>query len=192
VRDIQESLNTQKAQIVESPTSEPEEAQAEEAHNDHQSQAQEVYRSVTRLSRSHYHKSAFHVIWEKRDKNSQTWRRIGFELFIGGFKVIEIETALHTSEFSCSWISSNIRMRNVIPASSEIVRACKEGNLVTVRDLFKRGKARPNDMTDEQHPILFVRAIPENFRRCGQANKDSVVCYSERLGRSCQMSATRI
>jgi hypothetical protein len=184
---VEQYLSTQNELL--SP--EPEAAQPEADHNNNQSRTPPgSYGIVTRPSRCHYNKSAIRIFLEKRGQSTHTWRHIGFELIIGCSIVIGFETALHTSDLSCPWISFNIRMRNVIPTSSEIVRACKEGNVGVVRKLLYRGEARPNDMTEEQHPLIFVRASDYKVGSSGQADKCSTVCDSERLNRRCQMFAT--
>ena len=48
-------------------------------------------------------------------------------------------------------------MRRIIPASSDIVKACESQDLVKVRDLLLQHKAGPNDMTEDYRPLLWVR-----------------------------------
>jgi len=54
-------------------------------------------------------------------------------------------------------ISCRMAMRRIIPASSDIVKACESQDLVKVRDLLLQHKAGPNDMTEDYRPLLWVR-----------------------------------
>jgi hypothetical protein len=159
VRSILERLEMQTHQPTESCVREPEVAQPVLDRNRFQSPAPRAYERTTQLSRYHYHKSALHVVLERTDRSYQTWRQIAFKLLIGGDTIVEFESVLRTSIFGCQGISFNVRIRNVIHVTSDIVQACEEGNLDVVREIFGRGAARPDDMTDEHHPLLWVRVL---------------------------------
>lgn len=55
-----------------------------------------------------------------------------------------------------SIVSGGIKLKNIIPESSPIIDACKSGNDTLVRELFRSGKASPNDTTPENSNPLRV------------------------------------
>jgi hypothetical protein len=165
IRRIEQYLSTRIDPFIKSLESLPREPGVTRTEIDHinqQSHKTGTYESVTHLSRYRYHRPGLCVIWERRDKTYQTWRQIAFELIIGGFRV-EFGSALHTPISGCPGVTFNIRIRNVISGTSEIVSACKDGNVGLIRDLLCRGQARPNDMTGEKHPLLWVK-VSNNFK----------------------------
>lgn len=56
-----------------------------------------------------------------------------------------------------SSLSCRLAIRNLIPESSEIVKACESQDLATVKDLLLRHRHGPNDMTKDFRPLLWVR-----------------------------------
>jgi hypothetical protein len=54
------------------------------------------------------------------------------------------------------FMSLNIRMQNVIPNDSEIVKACKRGDVLAARDILKCREACPNDITESNETLLMV------------------------------------
>lgn len=61
-------------------------------------------------------------------------------------------------------IGLQVNIRNIIPDEADIVRACKAGDVLTVRSLLVSGKARPNDLTESNQTIMMVSAF-SNFGR---------------------------
>jgi hypothetical protein len=60
-------------------------------------------------------------------------------------------------------ISCRLAIRNIIPMSSDIVKACKSQDLSAVKDLLLRRRYGPNDVTEDQRPLLWVRLSPIFF-----------------------------
>jgi hypothetical protein len=50
-----------------------------------------------------------------------------------------------------------IAIGRIVPQQSEIMSACQKGDLFTVRELFRLGKARPDDVTKDNGTPLMVR-----------------------------------
>jgi hypothetical protein len=114
---------------------------------------------VTQLRRTRFNKYGLDIAMERTDRTYHTIRQLAFKLLypmIGGFSVVELETALRTSVFGCPGISFHLRTRNVIATSSDIVQACKSRNLGRVQEIFLRRAARPDDTTDDRRPLLWV------------------------------------
>lgn len=83
--------------------------------------------------------------------------------FIAVFPLIVGNSALRLDiEFRCYYynlfpdISCRLRPKNIVKESSEIIRACKNGNAKLVNDLLLRREAGPNDMTADFNPLLWV------------------------------------
>lgn len=59
-----------------------------------------------------------------------------------------------------SWFTPSFhpcfRVQNIIPESSDIVEACRVGDISTMRELFLSGGAHPNDTTSENLTLLYV------------------------------------
>jgi hypothetical protein len=53
-------------------------------------------------------------------------------------------------------ISCRLAIRNRIPMSSDVVKACENQDSATVRDLLLQHKFGPNDMTEDFRPLLWV------------------------------------
>jgi hypothetical protein len=86
--------------------------------------------------------------------NKQTQNR--YSLFFGAIlpmsKVILIRwTCSHIFD-----ISPSLKFQNIIPTSSKIVEACKNGDVATVQKIFMSREACPNDVTDTNHTLLMV------------------------------------
>ena len=47
-------------------------------------------------------------------------------------------------------------MKNVVPEDLKIMAACKTGDIVSVKELFRTGQASPNDVTPENSSPLRV------------------------------------
>ena len=56
-------------------------------------------------------------------------------------------------------ISYSLSIKNIIPTSSDIVKACENQDLPTVKDLLLRHKYGPNDVTEDYRPLLWVRLL---------------------------------
>jgi hypothetical protein len=69
-----------------------------------------------------------------------------------------------TSLFSMSLSAagSGLKVKNIVPESSQIMTACKRGDTSTVWSLFQAGKASVNDITPENYSPLCVstRVVP--------------------------------
>jgi hypothetical protein len=59
-----------------------------------------------------------------------------------------------------SLLGGGLTFSNVVPGDSEIVTACKAGDLLTVRDLFLQKKAAPSDMSEGDRTLLYVSRAP--------------------------------
>lgn len=152
-------MSAQTDQSTELLTHELEASRTNVDRNNHPSSLPRVCEALTQISRYHYHNYALHFVWKKTDKPNHTRRQVVFMLFIGGFTIIQFGSSLHTSMYDRPGILFNVRVRNIIPRSSAIVEACKRGSVAWVKELFELHAARPNDMTDEQHPLLWVRVL---------------------------------
>jgi hypothetical protein len=53
-------------------------------------------------------------------------------------------------------MSLNIRVQNIVPSDSEIVVACKKGDVLAVRELLRCRRANPNDMAETNETLLMV------------------------------------
>lgn len=52
-----------------------------------------------------------------------------------------------------------LKIRNVIPPDSEIIKYCLEGNVLAVRDLLDHGMAGSSDMTEDGETPLMVSLL---------------------------------
>lgn len=168
----------QTGQSTEVPIREPSSA---ESRDDSRSRLLKIHEASTQVSRYHYHSFAFHFSWEWKAKPFQTRRHIACKILFGGLTIIELGSSLNTSTFGLPAILFNFTVRNIISASSDIVKACQEGNLEQVKDFFQRHVASPNDMTDEQHPLLWVRILLRFAWLQSCIEHFLLVCHSEWL-----------
>ncbi|KAF2177670.1 ankyrin [Zopfia rhizophila CBS 207.26] len=53
-------------------------------------------------------------------------------------------------------LGGGINFVNLVPVESKIIVACKKGDLVAVRDIFRQRKAAPNNMSEEDRTLLWV------------------------------------
>jgi hypothetical protein len=75
------------------------------------------------------------------------------------FKALCAELKLfRTSIFSISLstIGCSLKVKNVVPESSQIMTACRRGDVSTVWSLFQAGTASVNDITSENYSPLLV------------------------------------
>ena len=56
-----------------------------------------------------------------------------------------------------SVLGGGLNFVNIVSTDAEVVRACERGDTFTVRNLFLEKKAAPNDMSDEDRTLIFVR-----------------------------------
>jgi hypothetical protein len=56
-------------------------------------------------------------------------------------------------------LNGSLSFCNLVPVDSEVVKACKRGDIIAVRDLFRAHKASPTDVTDDDKSLLWVRLI---------------------------------
>lgn len=66
---------------------------------------------------------------------------------------------LHGYLPNVSVLGGGINFLNMVPADSEIVSACKSGDILAVRNLFREKKAAPNDMCVSGRTLLYVSSI---------------------------------
>lgn len=71
-----------------------------------------------------------------------------------------MRSKMFTADFRVCWpdfaIARNMRCQNIISKDSDIVLACRTGDVALVQKLFSRGMARPYDTTDSNWPLLDV------------------------------------
>jgi hypothetical protein len=67
-------------------------------------------------------------------------------------------------------IRTNMTLQNIVPESSDIVRACSEGNVSWVKELFATRSASPNDITPVNLTLLRV-SCPCSMRDDGAVTK---------------------
>jgi hypothetical protein len=64
---------------------------------------------------------------------------------------------------SLPWIlkveNARLKIRNVIPPDSGIIKFCLEGNVLAVRDLLDHGMAGSNDITEDGETPLMVSRL---------------------------------
>lgn len=66
--------------------------------------------------------------------------------------------------FGLSFVSGGFTIKNVVPEDSTIMAACKKGDVVAVRELFRTGRASPNDVTPENSSPLRVCTHPNRYK----------------------------
>jgi hypothetical protein len=67
---------------------------------------------------------------------------------------------------------------NYVPKESEVIIACRKGDLVAVQKLFRQGVASPNDVSERSKSLLWV-CIPTHIR--DSANKYSMLPKVDQL-----------
>ena len=55
-----------------------------------------------------------------------------------------------------SFVSGGVSVKNIVPEDSKIMAACKTGDIVSVKELFRTRQASPNDVTPENSSPLRV------------------------------------
>ncbi|KAF2810704.1 ankyrin [Mytilinidion resinicola] len=76
---------------------------------------------------------------------------------------LAVKISLSFQRPSSTWsnivlLGGRLSMVNYVPNDSEIIMACRKGDLVAVRDLFRRGKASPNDVSERSKTLLWHAA----------------------------------
>jgi hypothetical protein len=84
--------------------------------------------------------------------------KIPFPTVIGK-STFTADLAVRSYDLRSPNISCRLAIRNRIPMSSDIVRACENQDLATVRDLLLQHKFGPNDMTEDFRPLLWVSLL---------------------------------
>lgn len=79
-----------------------------------------------------------------------------------------------------SVLSGGINFVNVIPVDSEIIAACRRGDIMTVQRLFSEKKAAPNDMTTARGTLIYVRNNVAHRRQ--QLNSTSMPLKADQPG----------
>ncbi|OAL47298.1 ankyrin [Pyrenochaeta sp. DS3sAY3a] len=75
-----------------------------------------------------------------------------------GQKAFILSTSLRTMR--TSWpnfqiLNGSLNFCNLVPMESEIIEACRRGDVIAVRDLFRDRKASPNDVSVDDKTLLF-------------------------------------
>jgi hypothetical protein len=89
----------------------------------------------------------------------QFFFRLPLPTFIGQ-KLLTVDFTLR---FERVWyehihlLSGHIKIQNIIPNDSLAIKACLDGNIGLLREIFKFSKASANDMTTDARPLLWVR-----------------------------------
>ncbi|ORY16252.1 ankyrin repeat-containing domain protein [Clohesyomyces aquaticus] len=52
-------------------------------------------------------------------------------------------------------LNASVSFCNIIPVESEIVKACRAGDIIAVRDLFREHKASPNDVSVDDRSLVW-------------------------------------
>lgn len=93
------------------------------------------------------------VLYYRSARQRQRRHSLVFGAVLPGSKVFFV----HWMGFSHGiGMSLNIRVQNIVPSDSEIVVACKKGNVLAVRELLKSRRASPNDMAETNETLLMV------------------------------------
>ncbi|KAJ4305582.1 hypothetical protein N0V90_001113 [Kalmusia sp. IMI 367209] len=56
-------------------------------------------------------------------------------------------------------INGSLNFCNLVPVESEIVKACKRGDIIAVRDLFREHMASPNDISADDKSLLWIARL---------------------------------
>jgi hypothetical protein len=68
-----------------------------------------------------------------------------------------------------SWLnwslSTRFKIQNVVSVDSPAVDACRRNDVPLMRELLSSGNTRPNDITTENHTLLYVCAHPCSLRK---------------------------
>jgi len=56
-------------------------------------------------------------------------------------------------------LGGHIRLNNVIPTTSDAVKACLDGNVSMLRELLRQRRISVSDVTDESRPLLWACTI---------------------------------
>ena len=77
-------------------------------------------------------------------------------------RVLALEVAVRQLQ-SCwndiSLLRGRLTIKNVIPDDCETIKACQQGDLMKLQELFGNGRAKPNDTTENGRTILQVCGI---------------------------------
>ncbi|KAF2019501.1 ankyrin [Aaosphaeria arxii CBS 175.79] len=85
------------------------------------------------------------------------YTRMPFVSFTGRMSFILSLSLRRTRTFwpNFSILAGHLNFANVVPVQSEIVNACKKGDLIAVRDLFRQKKAAPTDVSEDDRGLLW-------------------------------------
>lgn len=88
----------------------------------------------------------------------ELYARLPFFWFWGQ-KALILSTSLR--KMRTSWpnfqiLNGSLNFCNLVPMESDIVRACRRGDVIAVRDLFREHKTSPNDMSVDDKGLLWV------------------------------------
>lgn len=98
-----------------------------------------------------------------------TQRAMFFELKLRSYALLLLSLSLPFASLS---------IRNIVPETSPLLIACKEGNVGKVISLFDRHKGSPNDITLSNTTPLQVHSLITIFRARNKANR-IIECNSE-------------
>jgi hypothetical protein len=79
-----------------------------------------------------------------------------------------------------SFVAGGLTVKNVVPEKSKIITACKTGDIISVKELFRTGEASPNDVTPENSSPLRVSSPA---LQCNQLIRALIitVCHRTRI-----------
>lgn len=70
--------------------------------------------------------------------------------------MVELKSGMRRSELRWPSLTFSSKMHNIIPTSSEIIKVCKQGDLNGAQEELWQGRARPDDLKNDYHPLLWV------------------------------------
>lgn len=74
-----------------------------------------------------------------------------------GLKLVSLDLRLRRfpiAGLGLSFIAGGLSVKNIVPEDSTIMTACKKGDVLSVRELFRTGQASPNDVTPQNSSPL--------------------------------------
>jgi hypothetical protein len=81
-------------------------------------------------------------------------------------------------------LNGSLSFCNLVPVESEIVEACKRGDIIAVRDLFQEHKASPNDVSVDDKSLLWVCSQIDRNAECKLTH---LVRHRKRIYSACSL-----
>jgi hypothetical protein len=91
--------------------------------------------------------------------DEQTTYSLSLRLRLPLQRIIVADIALRTNTFT--WPSFSIlgggglAVKRLVPEDAEIMKACSAGDIFAIMDLFRKGEASPNDVTEDNLTPMF-------------------------------------